>query len=98
MRCYQMKSGTGTATVAAGSTLGFVAAAQISHFGPLQFYMARVPDSADINSWDASGNVWFKAASIDAVKPAGGAYTNDETTWPAYSTSITHYRLSVLAS
>jgi hypothetical protein len=80
-----MKSGTGTATVAAGDTLGFVAAAQISHFGPLQFYMAKVPESADINTWEAAGNVWFKVKSIDAVKGPTG-YTSDETTWPAYST------------
>ncbi|CAN9316513.1 unnamed protein product [Alternaria alternata] len=44
MRCFQNRPGTGTATVAAGDTLGFVAAASISHFGPVQFYMAKVPD------------------------------------------------------
>lgn len=83
MRCFQNRAGTGTATVAAGETLGFVAAASVSHFGPVQFYMAKVPDSADINTWEASGNVWFKAASISAV---GSPLTSGASTWPAYRT------------
>jgi hypothetical protein len=73
-----MRSGTSTATIEAGGTLGFIANAQITHFGPLSFYMARVPDSANINTWEAAGNVWFKVASIDAVRTAGGW------TWPAF--------------
>ena len=67
--------------MAAGDTLGFVAAASISHFGPVQFYMARVPNGADVNTWEAAGNVWFKAASISAV---GSPLTSGESTWPAY--------------
>ncbi|KAF2106838.1 glycoside hydrolase [Lophiotrema nucula] len=82
MRCYQMKAGSGTATVAAGDSLGFAAAASISHFGPVSFYMAKVPDSADINTWEANGNVWFKAGEISAVPGTG--LTSDEKTWPAY--------------
>ncbi|KAI1255665.1 hypothetical protein MGN70_002780 [Eutypa lata] len=85
MRCFQMAPGTGTATVAAGDTLGFVAMSSVSHFGPVQFYMARVPDGADINTWEAAGNVWFKAASISAVPNASGALTSGEDTWPAYN-------------
>ncbi|KAF2014477.1 lytic polysaccharide monooxygenase [Aaosphaeria arxii CBS 175.79] len=84
MRCFQNRPGTGTATVAAGDTLGFVALSQISHFGPVQFYMAKVPESADINTWEAAGNVWFKVAKIDARPGAGGALTSGEDTWPAY--------------
>lgn len=84
MRCQQMRPGTSTATIAAGEELGFVAMDQITHFGPVQFYMARVPDSANVNTWEAAGNVWFKAASISAVAGAGGL-TSDEKTWPAYS-------------
>ena len=72
MRCFQMRSGTSTATIEAGGTLGFIANAQITHFGPLSFYMARVPDSANINTWEAAGNVWFKVACIDAVRTEGG--------------------------
>lgn len=81
MRCYQMKGGSKYATVAAGDELGFVAASAVTHFGPVQFYMARVPDSADINTWEPAGNVWFKAGSITAVPPMGSS----ESTWPAYS-------------
>ncbi|KAI0112403.1 lytic polysaccharide monooxygenase [Nemania sp. FL0031] len=81
MRCYQMKGGSQTAKVAAGEELGFVAASAVTHFGPVQFYMARVPDGADINTWEAAGNVWFKAGSISAVPPLGSG----ESTWPAYN-------------
>ncbi|KAI1636835.1 glycoside hydrolase family 61 protein [Biscogniauxia mediterranea] len=84
MRCYQaLAAGTATAEVAAGEPLGFVANAAVTHFGPVQFYMARVPDGADddINTWDPAGDVWFKAASISAVPPLGPG----EDTWPAYN-------------
>lgn len=74
-----MRSGTSTATLTAGDKLGFIANAQITHFGPISFYMAKVPAGADINTWDPSGNVWFKAAVIDAVRTGG------DWTWPAYS-------------
>ena len=83
MRCFQMRSGTQTATLAAGDTMGFIANAQVTHFGPVQFYMARVPDGADINTWEAAGNVWFKVGSISAVN-SGGALGSDTKTWPAY--------------
>ena len=82
MRCFQNRPGTGTAKVAAGDTLGFVALAEISHFGPVQFYMARVPDGADVNTWEAAGNVWFKVKSISAQ---GSPLGSGEATWPAYS-------------
>ncbi|OTA82512.1 glycoside hydrolase family 61 protein, partial [Hypoxylon sp. CO27-5] len=80
MRCYQARAGTATATVAAGDVLGFVANAAVTHFGPVQFYMAKVPEGADINTWDPAGNVWFKIGSITAVPPLGSS----EATWPAY--------------
>lgn len=86
MRCYQNRVGSSTATVVAGETLGFVANAMVSHFGPVQFYMAKVPAGADINTWEASGNVWFKVGSISAVQ-GNGPLTSDEKTWPAYSMS-----------
>lgn len=85
IRCFQQRPGTSTAQLSAGDTLGFLAAAEVSHFGPLQFYMARVPDSLEINTWEGAGDVWFKAAKIDAVKPAaGGNYGSGVETWPAY--------------
>ncbi len=85
MRCFGGSPGKAVATVAAGSTLGFVASSGIMHFGPCQFYMARVPEEADMNTWEAAGEVWFKAGSISAVvPPGGGALKGDEATWPAY--------------
>ncbi len=87
MRCFQMAPGTGTATVAAGDKLGFRAMSAVTHFGPVQLYLARVPDGADINTWDPAGNVWFKVGSISAVPNASGALTSGEDTWPAYSES-----------
>ncbi|KAF2279838.1 uncharacterized protein EI97DRAFT_482650 [Westerdykella ornata] len=92
MRCFQMRPGTSTATIAAGETLGFIAASSVSHFGPVQFYMAKVPESADINTWEPAGNVWFKAAKIDAVKGAGG-YTSGPDTWPAYQKQQVEFQI-----
>jgi hypothetical protein len=85
MRCFQNRAGTSTATVSAGSDLGFVAESSITHFGPVQFYMAKVPDGADINTWEPSGNVWFKAASISA---RGSPLGSGPETWPAYRMSF----------
>ncbi|KAK3393396.1 glycoside hydrolase family 61 protein-like protein [Podospora didyma] len=87
MRCFQNKAGTSTATIAAGEQLGFVAASAVTHFGPVQFYMARVPDSANINMWEPAGNVWFKVASIDAIKSDGGW------TWPAYQKQVVDFTI-----
>jgi len=49
-----------TLDVAAGSTVGFTAAASISHPGPLQVYLAKVPEGKTAATWDGSGDVWFK--------------------------------------
>ncbi|KAH9886620.1 glycoside hydrolase family 61 protein [Xylariomycetidae sp. FL2044] len=89
MRCFQMQPGTGSATVAAGQVLGFAANAAVTHFGPVQFYMARVPDNADMNTWEASGNVWFKAGSISAIPPLGSS----EATWPAYNKKVVEFTI-----
>jgi hypothetical protein len=71
MRCYE-KSGRGAAavqTVTAGSKFGFTSSASIGHPGPVFFYMARVPDGQDVNSWVPSSNVWFKI-SQDGSTPS----------------------------
>ncbi|OCL09228.1 lytic polysaccharide monooxygenase [Glonium stellatum] len=62
IRCYQDPSNptTQTMTVAAGSTVGFTAVSSITHPGPLQFYMAKVPEGQTAATWDGSGDVWFK--------------------------------------
>ncbi|ERT03386.1 hypothetical protein HMPREF1624_01700 [Sporothrix schenckii ATCC 58251] len=80
IRCFQMRTGTGFATVAAGGNLGFIADQTVSHPGPVQFYMARVPEGRDLNTWEAAGNVWFKVASIGA---AAGT-TGKALVWPTY--------------
>jgi len=54
------KSAPGIMTVAAGSTIGFTAKADISHPGPMLWYMAKVPDGKTAATWDGSGDVWFK--------------------------------------
>lgn len=85
MRCFQNRPGTATATAAAGDRLGFVAMSAVTHFGPVSFYMARVPEGQNINTWEAAGNVWFKVGEISAVPSNGGGLTSGEATWPAYS-------------
>jgi hypothetical protein len=86
MRCFQGSPGKSTATISAGDTLGFVASSGIMHFGPCLFYMAKVPEGQDINTWEAAGDVWFKAGSIGAIQN-GGPLSGTEAVWPAYRKS-----------
>lgn len=69
------KTGASTATIAAGSTIGFTAKSSISHPGPIQLYLARVPNGQTAATWDGSGNVWFK---IFGQGPTFGS----SLTWP----------------
>ena len=88
MRCFGGSTpGKAVATVAAGDTLGFVVSSGIMHFGPCQFYMARVPEGEKVESWGAEGQVWFKVGSISAKDGGGAALKGDEATWPAYRES-----------
>ncbi|KAK2803039.1 hypothetical protein FQN50_007120 [Emmonsiellopsis sp. PD_5] len=78
IRCFEFASRpeAETATVAAGAKVGFVAKGTIYHPGPLQFYMAKVPEGESAATWDASGDVWFKIL--------GQGPTFGETlTWPS---------------
>ncbi|KAI1323419.1 glycoside hydrolase family 61 protein [Xylariaceae sp. FL0255] len=78
--CYQLapgNEGAETMTVAAGSTVGFTAVADISHPGTLQFYMAKVPSGQTAASFDGSGAVWFKIYSQGPIISASGL------TWPS---------------
>ncbi|KAF2021983.1 lytic polysaccharide monooxygenase [Aaosphaeria arxii CBS 175.79] len=74
IRCYELAPGTPsqTYTVKAGDTVGFVAAASISHPGPLQFYLAKVPAGKTAADWDGSGNVWFKIYEQGATISSAG--------------------------
>ncbi|PGH20750.1 hypothetical protein AJ80_03510 [Polytolypa hystricis UAMH7299] len=78
IRCYERagRPQAEIATVAAGSTVGFVAKPSIYHPGPVQFYMAKVPSGQSAASWDGSGSVWFK---IFGEGPGFG----DALTWPS---------------
>ncbi|KAK4227008.1 lytic polysaccharide monooxygenase [Podospora fimiseda] len=91
MRCFQMRSGTSTASVQAGTKLGFAAESSVTHFGPVSFYMAKVPEGANINTWEASGNVWFKVGEISA--PQSGSLGSDERTWPAYNKKTVEFTI-----
>lgn len=81
IRCYLDPSmpATQTMTVAAGSQVGFTAVPAIYHPGPLQFYMAKVPDGQTAASWDGSGQVWFKISAL------GPTITSSAITFPAVS-------------
>ncbi|KAH7306015.1 glycosyl hydrolase family 61-domain-containing protein [Stachybotrys elegans] len=72
MGCYEMPGRRSAAVqaVAAGSRIGFTSNAAIGHPGPMLWYMARVPDGQNVNSWSPSGNVWFK---IDQYGFRGGS-------------------------
>ncbi|KAH7402412.1 fungal cellulose binding domain-containing protein [Pyrenochaeta sp. MPI-SDFR-AT-0127] len=73
IRCYELAPGTAsqTYTVNAGDTVGFTAASSISHPGPLQFYLAKVPSGKTAATFDGSGNVWFKIYSQGATFSSG---------------------------
>ncbi|KAK4163303.1 glycoside hydrolase family 61 protein-like protein [Cladorrhinum sp. PSN259] len=91
MRCFQNKAGTSTASVTAGTKLGFVAMSAVTHFGPVSFYMAKVPEGRDINTWDGAGNVWFKVGEISA--PASGVLGSGVETWPAYNQKTVEFTI-----
>ncbi|KAJ8115608.1 hypothetical protein OPT61_g2785 [Boeremia exigua] len=69
IRCYPLAPGTSssTATISAGDTVGFIAGSSVSHPGPLQFYMARVPSGQTAATWDGSGAAWFKIYEEPAI-------------------------------
>jgi hypothetical protein len=73
IRCYELAPGTPsqTYTVNAGDSVGFTAVSSISHPGPLQFYMARVPSGKTAATFDGSGAVWFKVYSQGATFSGG---------------------------
>lgn len=78
IRCFQSSHAAAQSTlnVSAGSTVTYTANPNIYHPGPMQFYLARVPDGQDINSWKGDGAVWFK---VYHEQPNFGA----QLTWPS---------------
>jgi hypothetical protein len=70
IRCNQLKPGTSTMTVAAGSSVKVSVNPNAYHPGPFQSYLAKVPEGQDINTWDPTGAVWFR---IYAEQPKFGS-------------------------
>ncbi|KAF3909522.1 Endoglucanase-4 [Arthrobotrys entomopaga] len=84
MTCYADPShpSTSTATVAAGSTVGFTVNPDVYHPGPLLFYMAKVPSGQTAASFDGSGSVWFKIYQNSAT------ITSSSISWPSGMTTV----------
>lgn len=57
-------SSTSTASVSAGSTVGFALDQAIYHPGPINVYLSKAPGSAA--SYDGSGS-WFKISELGAI-------------------------------
>lgn len=78
IRCFQSSHAPAQATlnVTAGSSVTYHANPNTYHPGPMQFYLARVPDGQDINSWKGEGAVWFK---VYHEQPNFGS----QLTWPS---------------
>ncbi|KAL2166522.1 hypothetical protein VTG60DRAFT_2535 [Thermothelomyces hinnuleus] len=78
IRCFQATpaGAQDVYTVQAGSTVTYHANPSIYHPGPMQFYLARVPDGQDVKSWTGEGAVWFK---VYEEQPQFGA----QLTWPS---------------
>ncbi|CAN9395547.1 unnamed protein product [Alternaria alternata] len=79
IRCNQLKAGTSTLSVAAGSSVKVSVNPNAYHPGPFQSYLAKVPEGQDINTWDPTGAVWFR---IYAEQPKFGS----QLTWLSAAT------------
>lgn len=60
IRCYGGTSASAVASVNAGDKIQFVSSQQLNHPGPQSYYMAKVPSGSKVESWDPTGNVFFK--------------------------------------
>ncbi|CAA7261272.1 unnamed protein product [Cyclocybe aegerita] len=87
-RCYtsQTRATASTATVAAGSQIGFKAGQAISHPGVANIYMAKAPGS--VADWDGAGAVWFKVHQISAVTDGGRTIS-----WPSAGVSQINFNI-----
>ncbi|KAB5593296.1 endo-beta-1,4-glucanase D [Ceratobasidium theobromae] len=70
-------SSTSTATVAAGSTVGFEADIPLSHPGPTIVYLGKVPSGQTAATWDGSGANWFKIYQL------GADFSTGSLAWPS---------------
>ncbi|PVI06991.1 lytic polysaccharide monooxygenase [Periconia macrospinosa] len=85
IRCYQSSNAANVVTVPAGATIHYISTQQVNHPGPTQYYLAKVPSSASVTSWDGSGAVWFK---ISTTMPTVDQSTK-QMTWPAQNEYVT---------
>ncbi|KAI8961643.1 glycoside hydrolase family 61 protein [Daldinia sp. FL1419] len=63
MRCYELEPGKGSPkimSVEAGGEVGFRVDGNVTHPGPLQFYMAKVLEGESVKTFAGNGDVWFK--------------------------------------
>ncbi|TLD34562.1 lytic polysaccharide monooxygenase [Venturia nashicola] len=76
IRCFEDPSlpKTSVATMPAGSNIAFKASNTIGHPGPILFYMAKAPEDADISTWKADGEVWFKIYEKGATVDSTGVH------------------------
>ncbi|KAF2186389.1 lytic polysaccharide monooxygenase [Zopfia rhizophila CBS 207.26] len=74
---------TSTATITAGSTVGFALDQSIYHIGPILVYMSKAPSSA--STYDGSG-AWFKIAQL------GPTFSTGQMNWP---TQVSQYTFTV---
>jgi hypothetical protein len=84
IRCYTTSGKTAPQIqkVAAGGSVTFTASPNIFHPGPLQFYMAKVPEGQTAATWDGSGKVWFKTYAEQAT------IANGQLSWGSLSTYL----------
>ncbi|KAJ6503881.1 glycosyl hydrolase family 61-domain-containing protein [Mycena sanguinolenta] len=77
IRCYTSTESdtSSTATVTAGSTIGFTVPITLYHPGVLNVYMAQAPAGTDVADWDGSGEVWFRIYQITADTDGGETIT-----------------------
>ncbi|KAL2262157.1 hypothetical protein VTK26DRAFT_2319 [Humicola hyalothermophila] len=102
IRCYSSQTAPNVATVPAGATIHYMSTQQINHPGPTQYYLAKVPAGQSARTWDGSGAVWFKIATLmpaldqnrQLVWPGQNTYETVNATIPA-STPSGEYLLRV---
>ncbi|ORX95496.1 glycoside hydrolase [Clohesyomyces aquaticus] len=84
IRCYNSQNAASITEVPAGATIHYVSTQQINHPGPTQYYLAKVPEGKSAETWDGSGNVWFK---ISTTMPS--VNKDKQMSWPGQNDYLT---------
>ncbi|QRV93845.1 glycoside hydrolase family 61 protein [Ceratobasidium sp. AG-Ba] len=74
-------------TVPAGSTVGFKSDTSVTHPGPLQVYLGKVPSGQTAATWDGSGANWFKIYAI------GADFSSGTLAWPTDNQSTFKFKI-----